>query len=151
MVQHPQQQILSRSSNVASTFVPQTFQQPQQPAPAGREYILTIPETQMPTSQVIQPQVATKRQQQQTREQLTSFLVTDDQQPGPSSLLTFTLTLMKQFNPPATSRLTNRSRFHPRHTKTSCLSSNHCNDVVPFPYFVYAIYCIKLTVTMYVT
>ena len=26
-----------------------------------------------------------------------------------------------------------------------------CNDVVPFPYFVYAIYCIKLTVTMYVT
>ena len=33
-----------------STFVPQTFQQPQQPAPATREYILTIRETQMPSS-----------------------------------------------------------------------------------------------------
>ena len=50
--QQPQQQTLSRSSSATSTFVPQTFQQ--QPAPVAREYILTIPETQMPASQVIQ-------------------------------------------------------------------------------------------------
>ena len=39
--QQPQQQTLSRSSSAAQTFVPQTFQQPQQPAPAAKEYILT--------------------------------------------------------------------------------------------------------------
>ena len=64
----PQQPTLSRSSSANSTFVPQTFQQPQQPAPAAREYILTIPETPMPASRVIQPaqqiQMATKGQQQ---------------------------------------------------------------------------------------
>ena len=43
------------SSSATSTFVPHTFQQPQQPAPGTREYILTIPETQMLASQVIQP------------------------------------------------------------------------------------------------
>ena len=66
---------------------------------AEREYILTIPETQMPASQVIQPaqqsQVATKGQQQQTRGQPTSFLVIDNQQAVPSRPLTFTLMLMK--------------------------------------------------------
>ena len=51
--QQPQQQTLSRSSSATSTFVPQTFQQ--QPAQAAREYILTIPETQMLASQVVQP------------------------------------------------------------------------------------------------
>ena len=68
-VQQPQQQTFSRSSSTISTFVLHTFQQPQQPAPAAREYILTIPE--MHTSQVILPaqqsQVVTKGQQQQTR------------------------------------------------------------------------------------
>ena len=48
----PRQQTLSPSSNATSTFVPQTFQQPQQSALAARN---TIPETQMPASQVIQP------------------------------------------------------------------------------------------------
>ena len=61
----PQQQTLSWSPSATSAFVPQTFQQPQQPAPAAREYILTIQETQMP--QVTQPaqqsQVATGGQQ----------------------------------------------------------------------------------------
>ena len=61
------QQTLSRSSSAASTFVPKTFQQPQQPAPAAREYILTIPETEIPSSQIIRPakqsQVASKGQQ----------------------------------------------------------------------------------------
>ena len=33
--QPPQQPTLSRSSNATSTFVPQNFQQPYQPAPAG--------------------------------------------------------------------------------------------------------------------
>ena len=40
----PQQQTLSRSSSVTSTFVQQTFQQPRQAAPAAREYIITIRE-----------------------------------------------------------------------------------------------------------
>ena len=66
--EQPQQQTLSRGSNVISTFVSQTIQLPQQPAPAVREYILIIPETQMPPSQVNQPsqqrQVAIKVQQQ---------------------------------------------------------------------------------------
>ena len=70
-LQQPQQQTLLRSSSATSVFVPQTFQQPQQPALAAREYILTIPETQVPSSQVIQlaqqSQVATKGQQQQSR------------------------------------------------------------------------------------
>ena len=80
--QQPQQQTLSRNSSATSTFVPQTFHKPQQPAPAAKKYILTIPQTQMPSSQVIQPtqqnQVATKGQQQQSRGQSTSFLVVDD-------------------------------------------------------------------------
>ena len=46
----PQQPTLSRSSSATSTYVPQTFQQPQQQAPAAREYILHIPETQIPVS-----------------------------------------------------------------------------------------------------
>ena len=74
--QQPQQQSLSQRTSATSTFVPRTFQQPQQAAPA-RDYILTTPETQMPARQVIQTaqqsQVATKGQQQQSRGQLTSL------------------------------------------------------------------------------
>ena len=81
-VQQPQPQTLSQSSSITSIFVRQTFQQPQLPAPAAREYILAIPETRMPVNQVIQPPVATKGQQKQTRWQLTSFIVVDDQQAG---------------------------------------------------------------------
>ena len=81
-LQQAQQQTLPRSSSATLTFVPQTFQQPQQPAPAARECILTIPETQMPLSQVIQP--AQQSQQQQSRGQPTPFLVIDDQKAGAS-------------------------------------------------------------------
>ena len=35
----PQQHTFSQSSSATSTFVPQTFQQPQQPAPVERKYI----------------------------------------------------------------------------------------------------------------
>ena len=62
--QQPQQQSLPCSSSAVSRFVPQTFQQPQQPALVAREYILTFPEAQMPSSKVVQPtqqsQVASK-------------------------------------------------------------------------------------------
>ena len=89
------------SSSSFSRFVPQTFQRLQQPAPVAREYILTIPETQMPSSQVIQPvqqsQVASKGHQQQSRRHPISFLICEDQQAGPSRPLTFTLTQMKHF------------------------------------------------------
>ena len=68
--------------------LPQTFQQ--LPAPTAKEYILTIPETQTSTSQVIQPPVASKGQQQQTRVQPTFYIVIDDQQAGSSRPLTFT-------------------------------------------------------------
>ena len=37
-----QPQTLSCSSSAASTFVPQTFQQPQQPAPAAKVYTLSL-------------------------------------------------------------------------------------------------------------
>ena len=96
--------------------MPQTFQQPQQHAPAAREYFLTIPENQVPASQVIQTarqsQEATKGQLHQTRRQLTSFLVVDDQQAGPSRPLTFTLTQMKQFNPPSVASATGEESQH---------------------------------------
>ena len=90
----PLQPTLSRSSSTTSINVPQTFQQPQQVASAGREYIITISETQMPASQVIQP-----RRQQQPRGQPTSFLLVDDQQARPSRPLTFTLSPTKHFKP----------------------------------------------------
>ena len=95
--------------------MPQTFLQPQQPAPAAREYILTIPETQMPSSQVVQPaqqsQVASKGQQQ-SRVQQTSFLVIDDQQAGPSQPLTFTLMPVKPFNSPSIASATGEESQH---------------------------------------
>ena len=112
----PQQHIFSQSSSATSTFVQQTFQQPQQPVPAAREYILTIPETQMPASQVIQPaqqsQVAAKGQQQQSRGQPTSLPVVKHQQAGPSRQLSFTLTLTKQFKPPSVASGTGEERQH---------------------------------------
>ena len=113
--QHPQQQTLSGSSCATLTFVPQTFQQPQQPAPAAREYILTIPKTQMPASQVIQPtqqsQVATKGQQQ-PRGQLVSFVVVYDQQAGPSRPFTFTLTPMEHLSPLSVASATDKESQH---------------------------------------
>ena len=73
------QTTLSRSSSATSTYVPQTFQQPQQPAPAAGKYILHIPETQMSASQAIQTaqqsQVATKGQQL-SRGCMADFLLT---------------------------------------------------------------------------
>ena len=89
----------------------QIFQQPQQPAPAAREYILTIPETQIPASQVIQPaqqsKVATKGQQQQSRGQQTSFIVVDNRQAGPYPLIP-----MKHFNPPSVAYATGEESQH---------------------------------------
>ena len=104
-----------------SAFVPQTFQQPQQPS-VHRESILTIPENQITASQCIQPiqqsQVATKGQLQQSRGQPTSFLVVDDHQVAPSRSFTFALTPMKQFNPQSVTSVTSK-----KSTKISGLSS----------------------------
>ena len=87
-----------------------TFEQPLQPAPAAREYILTIPETQMPSSWVIKPpqqsQAIGKGQKQQSIGHLTSFLVSDDQQAGPSRPLIFTFMPMKHFNYPTVASAT---------------------------------------------
>ena len=72
--------------------MPQTFHEPQQPAPTAREFILTIPETQMAPGHAIeltqQSQVASKGQQQHSRGHPISFVVMD------TNRLTFTLTLM---------------------------------------------------------
>ena len=110
-LQQPQQQMLSHSSSATSTFVPQTFPQPQQPAPAATEYVLTIPETRVPSSQVIQPtqqgQVASKRQQQSSG-QPTSFLVVHNQQAGPSRPLKFT----KHVNPASVASATGEDSQH---------------------------------------
>ena len=105
--QQPQQQTLSSSSSATSIFVPQTFQQPLQPAPAAREYILIIPDTQMPASQVIQPaqqsQLATKGL--------------------PSQLL---MTYNQPFNPPsvAVSRQLSSAIFTTQPTPTCYFCSN---------------------------
>ena len=70
----------------------------------------------MPSCQVIQPtqqsQVASKGQQQQSRGQQTSFLVTDNQQAGPSRPFTFTLALMKHFKPPPVASATGEGSQH---------------------------------------
>ena len=97
-------------------FVPQTFQQPQQPAPSVREYISTIPESQVPASKGIQhtqqSQVKTKGKQQKSRGQLTSFLVVDDQQAGPSKPLTFTFMPKKHFSHPSVASATAEKSQH---------------------------------------
>ena len=70
----------------------------------------------MPSSQVIQPaqqnQVPSKRQQQQSRGQLTSFLVIHDQQAGSSKPLRFKLTSTKYFNPPSVASPTGEVSQH---------------------------------------
>ena len=130
--QQSQQHTLSRSSSAASTFVTHTFEQPQESTPAAREYIITIPETQMPARQAIQTaqqtQVATKGQQQ-PRGQPTSFLVVDNQQAGPSRLLTFTLTLTKQFNPLSDASATGKKVFG---NLLSVLSYQQIDKLQPF-------------------
>ena len=78
-----QQLTLFRSSRTTSAYVLLSYWQPQQPADAAREYILTIPETQMPKSQAIQPVQQSQvvpREHQQSRGPQTSYLVVDEQQ-----------------------------------------------------------------------
>ena len=48
----------------------------------------------------------------QSRGQSTSFLVVDDKQAGPSRPFTFTLTLMKHFNPPSVASATGEESQH---------------------------------------
>ena len=57
---------------------------------------------------VIQPPVATKGQQQQTKGQLTFFVVADHQQAGPSRPLTLTFMPTKYFNPPSVASATGK-------------------------------------------
>ena len=91
-----------------------TFQLPEVTlATTRREYILTIPDTQQVSTPAMQPsQIATaqsptvivKVQPQRSASassQAASFLVVDDQQPGPSRQLMFALTPTKTFNPPS--------------------------------------------------
>ena len=70
----------------------------------------------MPSSLFIVPaqqrQVAGKVQQQQSRGQLTSFLVIDDQQAGPLRPLTVTLMPSKHFNPPSVASATGEESQH---------------------------------------
>ena len=78
-------------------------------ATAGREYILTIPDTQPISIPVVQPsQIATmqlatvfaKVQQPSVSAPPTSYIVLDDQQSGISRQLMFTLSSAKSANPP---------------------------------------------------
>ena len=110
-VHQSQQPTLSRSSTAISTYVPQTLQQPKQPAPAAKEYILHIPETQMPACQAIQPaqqsQVA-QTEQQQPRGQQSSYLVVDKQQQGTSRQLHITISQRQHLNPPSVASVTGK-------------------------------------------
>ena len=69
----------------------------------------------MQASQAMEPaqqsQVATK-EQQQPRGQPTSFVVVDDQQPGCSRQLTFTLAQTKYFNPLSVASVTGEESQH---------------------------------------
>ena len=98
---------------VTTTRKVNTFQLPEATqATAGHEYILTIPDTQPVSIPVVQPtQIATTQPttviakvQQPLRPasaQPASFLVVDDQQPGTSRQLMFTLRPSKTVNPPS--------------------------------------------------
>ena len=100
-------------TQVTTTQQVTTFQLPEAiQATAEHEYILTIPDTQPVSIPVVQPsQIATTQPstviakiQQPSRPssasaQPASFLVLDDQQPGTSRQLMFTLTPSKTVNP----------------------------------------------------
>ena len=88
-----------------------TFQLPEDTQViAGRKYILMIPDTQQVSTQAVQPSqvpapppptVIVKVQRQRSSSvssQPTPFLVVDDQQPGSSRQLIFTLSPIKTFN-----------------------------------------------------
>ena len=64
-------------------------------APATRESILTIPETQMAANQVIQP----VQQNQVARIDKRTFIVVDDQHAGPFKTVTFTLSTVEALQP----------------------------------------------------
>ena len=79
------------------------------------EYILHIPETQIPANHAIQPaqqtQVVPRGQQQPTGPQ-TSCMVVDDQQPGTSRQLHFTISLNKVFKPLSVVSLKGKESAH---------------------------------------
>ena len=64
---------ISRTSSATSTYVPQTLQQPQQPAPTGREYNLTMAETQKASHPTSSAEPSGTRGQREIREQPTSL------------------------------------------------------------------------------
>ena len=104
-----------RKKQVTTTQQVTTFQLPEATqATAGREYILTIPDTQSVSTPVVQPTqkavpnlatVIAKVQQPQrsasASSQPASLIVVDDQQPGPSRQLMFALSPTKTFNLPS--------------------------------------------------
>ena len=118
---------------VTTTQQVTTFQLPEATqATAGCEYILTIPDTQPVSVPVVQPtQIATtqpatviaKVQQPQrpasASAQPTSYVVVDDQQPGTSTQLMFTLSPTKTVNPPSVAASQQEESQH----NTSGLSS----------------------------
>ena len=101
-------------------------------ATAGREYILTIPDTLPVSVPVVQPtQISTTQPatviakvKQPSRPssvsaQLTSYLLVDDQQPGTSRQLMFSLSPTKTVNPPSIAAVQQEKSQH----NTSELSS----------------------------
>ena len=122
-----------RKKQVTTTQQVTTFQLPEATeATAGREYILTISDSQPFSIPVVQPtQIATtqpatviaKVQQPQrpasASAQPTSYLVVDNQQPGTSRQLMFTLSPTKSVNSPSVASAQQEESQH----NTSGLSS----------------------------
>ena len=65
-----------------------------------------------PLCQLIQQSQVANKGQQPPRGQPTSFIVFDNQQAGPSRLVTFTLTSIKHFNPPSVASATGEESQH---------------------------------------
>ena len=111
---------------VTTTQQVTTFQLPQATqATAGCEYILTIPDSQPVSIQVVQPTqidttqpatVIAKVQQPlgpaSVSAQTTSYLVVDDQQPGTSRQLLFSLSPNKTVNPPSVAAVEQEESQH---------------------------------------
>ena len=107
------------SSSTTYTHEPQTFQL-KQSAISATEYILVIPETHMPATQVIQPAQRSQvvlRGQQKPKGPQTSCVVVNDQQPGTSRQLLFTISPSKVFNPLSVASVTDEESEHLRTVK----------------------------------
>ena len=137
---HQQQQPTSSRSQYHFRNVPQSYkQQPHQPEASAGEYILTVPETQMPVSQAIPPDQQTQelpRGQQNTTD---SYLVVEVQQAGTLKTTTFHHQSNQGLQPIVIRRCHSQRKFT-QHQPFLTIYSRSC---APIRWIYYPVTCIK--------